>query len=334
MSLADARPAPLLRVDGLTTRFLVRRGLFGSQSSTVYAAENVSFSVGAGEIVGLIGESGSGKSTVGRAIVRLSHPVSGSIFFEGQDVLAFSGAALKRYRRKVQAVFQDPGASLDPLMRVRDLVGEPLRVHRIGDRRDRSDRVAGLLRQVGLGPDTLARYPHEFSGGQRQRIGMARALAVAPRLIVADEPVSSLDVSVQAQVINLLQDLRQRLGLALLFISHDLPTVEFLCDRVVVMYLGRVMEIAPAEDFQTSPLHPYSKMLVEDAPRFGRALRSTPYAAGNADTPASTSPLTPIGCVFRTRCPYAISDCGQANPALEPVKPDRHVACIRRELFL
>ena len=338
----SAAESPLLEVDGLSSRFRVRRGVFGSQSSTVHAAENVSFSVGAGEIVGLIGESGSGKSTVGRAIVRLEKAASGSVVFDGEDVLGFSGQALKRYRRKVQAVFQDPGASLNPTMRVKDVVAEPLLVHRIGDRHDRNDRVVRLLRQVGLGSDALGRYPHEFSGGQRQRIGMARALAVGPRLIVADEPVSALDVSVQAQVINLLQELRQKLGLALLFISHDLPTVEFLCDRVVVMYLGRVMEIAPAEDFQASPLHPYSRMLVDDAPRFGRALRrSTPDAGpdagpdtgGDTGAQASVSPLPPVGCVFRTRCPHAIPDCGRATPALEPVTPDRSVACIRTELF-
>jgi oligopeptide/dipeptide ABC transporter ATP-binding protein len=330
--------APLLRVDGLTSRFRVRRGLFGSQSLTVHASENVSFSVGAGEIVGLIGESGSGKSTVGRAIVRLEKAASGSVFFDGENALAFSGRPLKRYRRKVQVILQDPAASLDPMMRVRDLVAEPLRVHRIGDRHDRNDRVVRLLEQVGLGSDALRRFPHEFSGGQRQRIGMARALAVGPQLIVADEPVSALDVSVQAQVINLLQELRQALGLALLFISHDLPTVEFLCDRVVVMYLGRVMEIAPAEDFQTAPLHPYSRMLVDDAPKFGRGLRrSAPDTGrdtgGETDMGASASPLPPVGCVFRTRCPHAIPDCGRATPALEPVTPDRSVACIRRELF-
>ena len=332
------RRTPLLRVEGLTSRFVVRRGLFGAQSSTVHAAENVSFSVGAGEIVGLIGESGSGKSTVGRAIVRLETAASGAVFFNGEDALKFNGRALKRYRRQVQVVLQDPAASLDPMMRVKDLVAEPLRVHRIGDRHDRNDRVVRLLQQVGLGSDALGRYPHTFSGGQRQRIGVARALAVGPQLIVADEPVSALDVSVQAQVINLLQELRQALGLALLFISHDLPTVEFLCDRVVVMYLGRVMEIAPAGDFQTAPLHPYSRMLVDDAPRFGRALRrSAPDRGrdpgGDTGAQASASPLPPAGCVFRTRCPYAIPDCGRATPALEPVAPDRSVACIRRELF-
>jgi len=331
MSLAaTAPPAPLLQVDGLTTRFQVRRGLFGSDTSTVYAVEDVSFSIGAGEIVGLIGESGSGKSTVGRVIARLERTVSGSILFKGEDVLAFGGAALRRYRRQVQVIFQDPAASLDPLMRVQDLVGEPLRVHRIGDRHDRRDRVVRLLESVGLGADALRRYPREFSGGQRQRIGLARALAVGPRLLVADEPVSALDVSVQAQVINLLQDLRRELGLALLLISHDLPTVEFLCDRVVVMYLGRVMEIAPAEDFQRAPLHPYSKMLVEDAPRFGGRLRRS---VRNAVADAPRSPLPPAGCVFRTRCRHAIPDCGRIAPLPESVSPGRFVACIRRDLF-
>jgi len=325
---------PLLCVERLTTRFAARRGAPGARPAVVHAAEDVSFEVGAGEIVGLIGESGSGKSTVGRTIARLETATSGQVRFRGENVLSFGRRDLARYRRQMQVIFQDPASSLNPRMRVGAILAEPLIVHQIGDRRDRRDRVVRLLEDVGLKADALRRYPHEFSGGQRQRIGIARALAVGPELIVADEPVSALDVSVQAQVINLLQELRQKLGLALLFISHDLPTVEFLCDRVVVMYLGRVMEIAPAEDFQTSPLHPYSRMLVDDAPRFGRALRrSTPDAGGETGSQASASPVPPIGCVFRTRCPHAISDCSQVTPTLEPVTPERHVACIRRELF-
>ncbi len=312
--------APLLEVEGLTTHYRIGRG------AVVRAAEDVSFTVGRAEIVGLIGESGSGKSTVGRTILRLEAATSGSIRFDGRNVLAFGRGELARYRRRVQAVFQDPASSLNPRMRVRDIVGEPLVVHRIGDRAGRERRVVELLDEVGLGPDALARYPHAFSGGQRQRIGIARALAVGPDLIVADEPVSALDVSVQAQVINLLARLRQDLGLALLFISHDLATVAYLCDRVVVMYLGRVMEIAPASAFHAAPLHPYSRRLLADAPRFGGKLN-----AAVADAPAG-SPAS-AGCVFRPRCPHAISDCAQVTPSLAPAGPHHAVACIRPEVF-
>jgi oligopeptide/dipeptide ABC transporter ATP-binding protein len=316
---------PLLRLERLTTRFQVRHG---GRTHTVHAAENVSFVVGRGEIVGLVGESGSGKSTVGRTLLRLEPATSGAVAFDGEDVLAFGPEALKHYRRRVQPIFQDPAASLNPRMRIEAIVGEPLVVHRIGDRRGRRDAVVRLLEQVGLGADALRRYPHEFSGGQRQRIGIARPPAPGPELIVADEPVSALDVSVQAQVINLLAALRRDAGLALLFISHDLPTVEFLCDRVVVMYLGRVMEIAPADAFQHTALHPYSRRLAADAPRFGGQLRP---AAETGETPSPISP--PSGCVFRTRCPYAIADCAAVVPPLSAAGPDRAVACIRTELF-
>jgi oligopeptide/dipeptide ABC transporter ATP-binding protein len=331
VSHAEAAPAPpLLRVERLTTRFAVRRAGLGGKPAVVHAAEDVSFDVGAGEIVGLIGESGSGKSTVGRTIVQLETATSGQVRFRGENVLGFGRRELARYRRRVQLIFQDPASSLSPRMRVGAILAEPLIVHRIGDRRDRRERVVRLLEDVGLKADALNRYPHEFSGGQRQRVGIARALAVGPELIVADEPVSALDVSVQAQVINLLEALRRRAGLALLFISHDLPTVEFLCDRVVVMYLGRVMEIAPAADFQRSPLHPYSRRLVADAPKFGGTLRAGAGAVAG-ETPSPISP--PSGCVFRTRCPDAIAACAETVPALEPVTPDRAVACIRRELL-
>jgi oligopeptide/dipeptide ABC transporter ATP-binding protein len=316
---------PLLRVERLTTRYAARAGVFGVPGGSVRGAEDVSFTVGRGEIVGLVGESGSGKSTVGRTIARLETATSGEVLFDGEDVLAFGQRALKRYRRRVQAIFQDPASSLDPTMRVGEIIAEPLVVHGIGDRRDRRERVASLLAEVGLGPDAIRRYPRQFSGGQRQRIGIARALAVGPDLIIADEPVSALDVSVQAQVINVLHTLRETAGLALLFISHDLPTVEYLCDRVVVMYLGRVMEIAPAADFQRAPLHPYSRRLAQDAPRFGGRLEA------HAEAGADAAPAT--GCVFRTRCPHAIAECGAAAPPLEPARPDHLVACIRKDLF-
>jgi oligopeptide/dipeptide ABC transporter ATP-binding protein len=315
--------APLLEVEGLTKHFGVG---FGRRRSVTRAAEDVSFSVGRGEIVGLIGESGSGKSTVGRSILRLEAATSGSIRFEGEEVLAFGPRDLRRYRRRVQAVFQDPASSLDPLLSVRDIVGEPMAAHGVGDKASRETRVVALLAQVGLGPDVLRRRPHAFSGGQRQRIAIARALAIGPDLIVADEPVSALDVSVQAQVINLLQRLRQDLGLALLFISHDLATVAYLCDRVVVMYMGRVMEIAPAAAFASAPLHPYSRRLLADAPKFGGALGPT-----SPEPPVPADRAT--GCVFRRRCAHAIDLCGRATPALTPAGPGRGVACVRPELF-
>ncbi len=309
----------LLEVRGLTTRFRLNGGV-------VHAAEEVSFNVGRGEIVGLVGESGSGKSTVGRTLLRLETATSGQVLFEGEDILAFDRRALARYRRRVQAIFQDPAASLDPRMRAGDIIAEPLAIHRIGDARQRRARVAELAAQVGLTVDSLGRRPRAFSGGQRQRIGIARALAMGPDLIIADEPVSALDVSVQAQIVNLLASLRDKLGLALLFISHDLPTVEYLCDSVVVMYLGRVMEIAPAAEFGHSPVHPYSRMLVSHVPRFGARLgEADPVGAG--ETPSPLAP--PSGCVFRTRCPQAIADCAALVPPLRTIAPGRQVACLR-----
>jgi len=324
MTLAVEPPAPLLALDALTTRFKVG-GAFGRPSAVVHAAEDVSFQVGRGEIVGLVGESGSGKSTVGRTILRLERASAGSVRFDGDEVLALKGAALARYRRRVAAVFQDPATSLDPRMRVGESVTEPLLAHGLAGRAERRDRAAALLTQVGLSADDARRYPNEFSGGQRQRVAIARAIAVGPDLIVADEPVSALDVSVQAQVINLLLGLREELGLALLFISHDLPTVEFLCDSVVVMYLGRVMERAPAGQFQNAPLHPYSQMLVRSAPRFGERL-GTSVSSGGRETPSPLAP--PSGCVFRTRCPRTTSECALAVPPLEQIAPGRWVACI------
>jgi oligopeptide/dipeptide ABC transporter ATP-binding protein len=318
--------APLLTLDALTTRFKIRGG-FGRPSGMVHAAENVSFQVGRREIVGLVGESGSGKSTVGRTILRLERASAGSVLFDGDEVLTLQGRALAGFRRRVAAVFQDPATSLDPRMRVGEIVTEPLLAHRLAGRAERRDRAAALLTQVGLSADDARRHPHAFSGGQRQRVAIARALAVGPDLIVADEPVSALDVSVQAQVINLLLRLRDELGLALLFISHDLPTVEFLCDSVVVMYLGRVMERAPAAQFQQAPLHPYSQMLVRSAPRFGERLEVGPSADGG-ETPSPLAP--PSGCVFRTRCPRATSECALAVPPLQQVEPGRWLACIHQ----
>ena len=315
----------LLVVDDLSVHFSVGRSLF-SAGQTVRAVDRVSFDVAPGEVVGLVGESGSGKTTLGRAILRLVEPTSGRVSFEGKQVTGLGAGALKALRSRMQIIFQDPYASLNPRMSVGQTLGEALSLHGIGSRRDREERVGTLLQQVGLPRDAAARFPFEFSGGQRQRIGIARALAVSPRFIVADEPVSALDVSIQAQIVNLLQDLRQALGLSILFIGHDLSVIEFLCDRVVVLYLGKVMEIAPVSPLYTKPRHPYTRALLDAAPvNNPRARRRRITLTG--DLPSPMAP--PSGCVFRTRCPFAIEACAGAVPRLADVGPGHAVACIR-----
>lgn len=314
---------PLLEVRGLTK-------YFGRAPHLVRALEDVHLSVGRGEVVGLVGESGSGKSTIGRLILRAIDPTSGRVIFDGTDIATMNSRALKPYRRRMQMVFQDPYASLNPRLRVRDIVGEALDAHQLTPNRSaRADRIAQLLTVVGLAPEHADRYPNEFSGGQRQRIGIARALAVAPELIVADEPVSALDVSIQAQVLNLLQDLRARLGLAMLFISHDLDVVELMCDRIVVLYLGRVMEAGPAAEVYRMPKHPYTRALLASSPRADpEAPRIRQPLRG--DIPSPISP--PSGCVFRTRCPMALPDCANIVPTLRPASITHSFACIRDDL--
>jgi len=324
-------PAPLLEVVELRTWFELRSGVFGRRNGYVKAVDGVSFALAAGEVLGLVGESGSGKTTVGRTILRLVEPTSGEIRFEGADVAGLGPAALKEFRRRAQPIFQDPFASLDPRMRVEQIVAEPLVVHGLAaNAADRRAQVAELLTQVGLSADHMTRYPHEFSGGQRQRIGIARALAVKPELIVADEPVSALDVSIQAQVVNLLRGLQQKLGLALLFIAHDLAVVEYISDRILVMYLGRVMELAPSDELCRQPRHPYTEALlsavpVPDPDRHGKRI------VLQGDIPSPINP--PSGCVFRTRCPYAIADCAREVPDLREVSPGHFKACIRDDVL-
>ena len=319
-------PDPLLQVTDLKVHFPVGKTLF-SPGSAVKAVDGVSFSVGRGEVVGLVGESGSGKTTLGRSVLRLVEPTDGSVQFDGAEVVGMPGPQLKALRSKMQIIFQDPYASLNPRMSVGQIIGEALHLHKIGTRRDRDQRVGDLLEKVGLPRNVAARFPHEFSGGQRQRIGIARALAVNPEFIVADEPVSALDVSIQAQIINLLQDLRQDLGLSILFIGHDLSVIEFLCDRVIVMYLGRVMETATAADLYTNPRHPYTRSLLDAAPvPDPRARRQRITLKG--DLPSPINP--PSGCVFRTRCPFAIDACADVVPPLETVGNQHSVACIRQ----
>jgi peptide/nickel transport system ATP-binding protein len=311
--------APLLAVEGL-------RKHFGHAPRPVRAVEDVSFAVAPGEVLGLVGESGSGKSTIGRLILRLIDPTGGRIVFAGQEIAGLPERRLGFLRREAQMVFQDPYASLNPRLRVESIVGEALSTHGLARGSARRERIAALLEMVGLSADHMTRFPHEFSGGQRQRIGIARALAVEPRLIVADEPVSALDVSVQAQVLNLLQELRRRLGIAMLFISHDLDVVELMCDRIAVLYLGRVMEIGSTQDICSRPRHPYTRALMAASPKVVPGA-AKPERLLRGDIPSPIAP--PSGCVFRTRCPIAIPDCARDVPAFRSFGPGHEVACIR-----
>ena len=313
------RPA-LLKVEGLCKTFPTRRG------GAVRAVQDVRFTLRRGSLVGLVGESGSGKTTVGRCLLRLIEPSAGRAEFDGTDLFALPSRALRPWRRRMQIIFQDPYSSLNPRMRVASILGEALDAHNLARGAARRDRIAELLTRVGLSPDHARRFPHEFSGGQRQRIGIARALAVEPDFIVADEPVSALDVSVQAQVLNLIQDLQQSLGLTMLFVAHDLSVVEYLCDEVIVMYLGRVVERGPSREVYRRPGHPYTKALIASAPVPDPTVpRAAPQVKG--DIPSPLNP--PSGCVFRTRCPHAADACaGQVPPEIE-VEPGHFVACLR-----
>ena len=317
-------PDALLRVEEITRTFPIRRGVFGTSTRRLTAVDRVSLSVGRGETLGLVGESGSGKTTCGRLIARLEEADSGRIRFDGEDWLALSGQALRRRRRDLQVVFQDPQTSLNPRMTCGDQIAEPLRVQGLATRREMRGRVEELLAEVGLSAESASRFPSEFSGGQRQRIAIARALASRPKFLVCDEPISSLDVSVAAQVMNLLLDLRERNGLSYLFISHDLAAVERISHRIAVMYLGRIVEEGPAEDVTSRPLHPYTAALLsavpEPDPFSGRARVILP---GEPPSPADP----PTGCAFHPRCPIARPRCREESPALDPVSPGRAAAC-------
>src|SRR5207253_1253845 len=334
--MSAAQP-PLLRVSGLQKLFPIRKGFLKRTVGYVRAVDGVDFHIDEGETLGLVGESGCGKTTTARCVLRAIEPTAGEIFMRVAngsvvELGRLRPAELRALRREMQMIFQDPFTSLNPRMTLLDLVGEPLLVHGMKSRREREDRVADLLRRVGLRPEYMRRYPHAFSGGERQRIGIARALALNPRLVVADEPVSALDVSVQAQILNLLLELQERLRLTYLFVAHDLSVVKHISDRVAVMYVGRIVETAPAEELFASPKHPYTEALLSAVPIPDPRLRADRIILqGEVADPANTPP----GCHFHPRCKYARAICREKSPILEEIAPNHFVSCHRaRELSL
>ncbi len=333
MSTVHANNETLLRVDDLVMHFPIYRGVFQRQVGAVRAVDGVSFEVKRGETLGLVGESGCGKSTTGRTILQLYKPTAGRVNFDGVDLVGLKGESMRHMRRKIQMIFQDPYASLNPRMTVEQLVGEPLMVHNVATGEEIKQRVAHLLELVKLNPAFAGRYPHEFSGGQRQRIGVARALALQPSFVICDEPISALDVSIQAQVVNLLEELQQQFNLTYLFIAHDLSMVRHISDRVAVMYLGVLVELASRDELYSKPLHPYTQALLSAVPipdPVADAKRERTILKGDVPSPANP----PSGCRFRTRCPIAQEVCSQSRPEFREIRPGHFVACFFAENFL
>lgn len=315
----------LLNTRALKKYFEPRGGLFSSRAGTVKAVDGVDLDLFEGEVLGLVGESGCGKSTYGKLLVRLEEPTGGEILYRGEDITGLAGQELKKYRREVQLIFQDPYSSLNPRKSAGSIIGEPIKIHRMADKGKREIEVARLMETVGLTREQAGRYPHEFSGGQRQRIGIARALALKPRLIIADEPVSALDVSIQAQILNLMKDLQTEFGLTYLFISHDLSVVEHISDRVGVMYLGKIVELAGRRDLYGNPLHPYTKALLSAVPVPDPNSERTKRIVLGGDVPSPLNP--PSGCHFHPRCPMARKECAGEAPALRELEPGHLVSC-------
>jgi oligopeptide/dipeptide ABC transporter ATP-binding protein len=317
---------PLLSVRGLKVHFPIKKGLFSRVHGHVHAVDGVSFALEKGETLGIVGESGCGKTTTGMAVLRLIDPTDGSVVFKGEDIAHFDRDRLRAVRREMQLIFQDPYSSLNPRMTVNQILEHPLKIHRYGGRGERAERIAYLLEKVGLSPEQGRRYPHEFSGGQRQRIGIARALTLNPTVIVGDEPVSALDVSIQAQIINLLISLQREFGLSYIIIAHDLAMVEFLCDRIAVMYLGRIVEFASYERLYLNPRHPYTQALLSAIPAPDPKHKKQRILLGG-DVPSPIHP--PEGCHFHPRCRLAEDECRRRAPAVVEVEPGHTVACHR-----
>ncbi len=320
-----ATAAPLLEVQNLQKHFPIHKGLLSRVAGYVYAVDGVSFHINRGETLGLVGESGCGKSTVGRTLLKLLEPTGGKIMIRGEDVTHFNAAQMLPFRQKMQMIYQDPYASLNPRMSAGEIVGEPMIIHRTANATERRERVASLFERVGLRPELIHSYPHEFSGGQRQRIGIARALALNPELIIGDEPVSALDVSIQAQIINLLMDLQDEFKLSYLFVAHDIAVVEHISHRVAVMYLGRIVETTDKTSLFEMPLHPYTEALLSAVPLAKSGARGRKRVILTGDVPSPITP--PPGCHFHARCPYAMKRCRHDIPTLREVTPGHFVSC-------